>query len=482
MRLDAELLDGPPHEAARVVALARVADAEEAAARLDDPSNPEALHDFRVAVRRLRSTLRALAPALGSSLRARPLRRLRQVARATGPARDAEVLLAWLRSSREALAAPHRGALDWLVDRVERLRALGDDDVKRYAAPRLLDVAPRLARRLSERPEAGEQALLPTFARFVAARLRAQTVALRQALLDVAGPADQAGIHRARIEGKRLRYLLEPLRGAGLKAGVAVETLKALQDLLGEWHDAQVAALALEQALVVARADEARHRGAGRELGALRPGLLALARLVEQRAAGTYRRLEAAYLDGRATPLLDAAYAVVGALEAREQEAPVGPPERRFLLTGLPPEAADGDEEELEQGWLPGERSRESVGVTRSPLGEQPFLVRGPGAAPRPLSRAELEAWWPLTEGRRVHKRSRLVPGLPGWRFETFLDRTLFLAVAEAGAEEPAPGWLEPVLVREVTGERGYADEALARRPPRRHDRAEQDPAGRGPD
>jgi hypothetical protein len=42
------------------------------------------------------------------------------------------------------------------------------------------------------------------------------------------------------------------------------------------------------------------------------------------------------------------------------------------------------------------------------------------------------------------------------------------LAVAEEGNAEPPPPWLEPVLVRDVSGERGYLDEALARRPARR--------------
>ena len=68
MRLDGELLDGPAAAGARVLALGRLADAEEAAARLADPADAEALHDFRVAVRRLRSTLRLLAPALEGAL------------------------------------------------------------------------------------------------------------------------------------------------------------------------------------------------------------------------------------------------------------------------------------------------------------------------------------------------------------------------------------------------------------------------------
>ena len=38
------------------------------------------------------------------------------------------------------------------------------------------------------------------------------------------------------------------------------------------------------------------------------------------------------------------------------------------------------------------------------------------------------------------------------------------LAVTELPDDGSAPDWLEPLLVREVTGERGYAEEMLARR------------------
>jgi hypothetical protein len=112
------------------------------------------------------------------------------------------------------------------------------------------------------------------------------------------------------------------------------------------------------------------------------------------------------------------------------------------------------------------------VGVTRSPLGEQWYRAR-PGARGRParvdaIARAEFEAFWPLTEGRRVSKRRHLVAGAPGWHFDEYLDRPLVLAVAEEGNPEPPPPWMEPVLVRDVSTERGYLDEALARRPARR--------------
>src|ERR1700739_69868 len=91
-----DFLDQPVERAVRVVALTLLRDAATTRARLIDPGDTEALHDFRVAVRRLRSWLRAYRPYLGDSVRDKNRRRLRAVARATSLARDTEVHLQWL--------------------------------------------------------------------------------------------------------------------------------------------------------------------------------------------------------------------------------------------------------------------------------------------------------------------------------------------------------------------------------------------------
>jgi len=470
MQLDGELLDGVAGSGARVLVLARLADAEEEAARLGDPGDVEALHDFRVAVRRLRSTLRLLAPALEGVLTARQVRRLGKVARRTGPAREAEVLLSWLEASRGRLGSGYRGALDWLIDRVEQRRAEAARGVVEEAWPRFRRLAPKLTRRLSSRPATGPGGA-PTLASLLAGALRAQARALREAVGAVVGGEDAAGLHRARIEGKRLRYLLEPLRALpGADSAAAITELKALQELLGAWHDRHQARLVLARSLVETVADRAR-RGRGTESGDLRPGLLAIDQLAAAEADDLHEQLAERFLRTRATALLDLVYAVVAGLEgplAGESRAEASP-ERRLLLTGLPPEASGWAVEEVAQGWLPGER--EHVGSVRSGRSERWFLVRHGlhGAAElADVTRAEFEAWWPLTEGRRLAHRSRRDPDLPGWRFDEFTDRRLVLAVVEATEAAAPPVWLEPLVVRDVTVERGYRDEALARRGPRR--------------
>jgi hypothetical protein len=471
MRLDPEILDGPPETGARILALARLADAEDAAARLD--AKEGGVHGFVEALRRLESTLEALAPALAGAVSGEPVKALRAARGHAALAREAERLSGWLQGIRADLAGPYRGALDWLADRVDRRRRAAGEELAAEAATPFRRLAPRLARDLSRRRASQRRAgTAATFGVQLAGLIRARARALREALGAVAGAADAPGLERASAEADRLRDLIEPLGGSGPRAAEALAALEPLAAGLRESLDARAAQDGLEGALLEARADEVR-RGAA-ALAGLRPGLLAVLGLAERRAADRSRRIEAA-LASKGTPVTDAAYAVVGALEAgagEEEAAAASAPERRFLLTAIPPEGRGGDVEEVEQGWLPGE-GRESIGCVRGPRSETWFRERGAsrGAPSRveQVSRAEFESFWPLTEGRRVARRRHSASGLPGWRFDEYLDRALVVAVGEAVDLEPAPPpWLEPVLVREITGERGYLDEALARRPPRR--------------
>jgi len=479
MTLDLELLDRPPAEGARTVALALLADVTDAAARVGDPSDGDALHDFRVALRRLRSTLRAWRPVLGDSLRKKDGRRLREVARATGPARDAEVLAAWLAKVKGDLPERYHPALDWMAARVERRLRGTHAEPATEAAARMRQLEPGMAHRLASAGDT-EKPGHETFAAALAALLRAHAKALREALGQVSGTDDVAPAHVARMEVKRLRYLLEPLRGTPQADATApVKGLKTLQDLLGEHHDAHVAAAETGAARAAAAAERVRGQGPAGAHGqgpGLRPGLLALERIAARRGDELFARLEADVLRDRAQPLLDQVYAVVAGLEARAGGASGldEKPRRRFLLLRLPEPARWGESAEVEKGWLPGDRVRECFGVGRSRLGESFFRAVSSGTGTRraeaseEISREVFEDFWPLTEGRRVHKRCHLPPSEPGWRFDEYLDRSLVLAVAELGNDGGPPEWLDPYVVREVTAERGYQDDALARRPARK--------------
>jgi CHAD domain-containing protein len=123
MKVDETVIDRSAEEGARYVALALLADGDGAAARLAAGGDDEALHDFRVALRRLRSTLRAFRPWLKGSVERKMEKRLRRLAHATNDARDAQVQLQWIGEQRHALGRRQRVAVEYLSERLETRRS-----------------------------------------------------------------------------------------------------------------------------------------------------------------------------------------------------------------------------------------------------------------------------------------------------------------------------------------------------------------------
>ena len=214
-----------PARIARIHLRAAVGAAKRLAAGKDEP---DTLHDFRVALRRLRSVLRAYPTAL-HRVRHAHRRRLKRLARATNAARDADVQLGLLCDFHSSTA-------------VTTLRAAIEHDRRRASkilcattAPALLALAPRLRAALRQSPVAGNTALrlrVDTGARALelVERLAGQLAALSR-------PDDHAAVHAARITGKRLRYLLEPWAEAERGAALAVRRLKRFQDDSGALCD-----------------------------------------------------------------------------------------------------------------------------------------------------------------------------------------------------------------------------------------------------
>ena len=85
--------------------------------------------------------------------------------------------------------------------------------------------------------------------------------------------------------------------------------------------------------------------------------------------------------------------------------------ERKFLVTE-PPDLEGADSDEIEQGYLAIGADGE---VRRAPQGRSALLTakRGSGLsrdeAEVELDRERFEQLWPLTEGRRLHKRRHVI-------------------------------------------------------------------------
>jgi len=228
------LLDLPAEEAARLIALALLDRTADTARRLLDPTDPTALHDFRVATRRLRCCLQAYRPEIDGSVPHRLRRRLARLARATTRSRDAEVHLAWERDQEPALSERQRAGLRWHLERLEARRRRADRRLTRHVARRFSPLEARFRQRLERyrlRIERDPSRRRHEAAAVLGSRIRKFAGDLECRLGAVRTMVDEAPAHRARIAAKRLRYLLEPIRSE--VDGVIEQRRKRLGQSLG---------------------------------------------------------------------------------------------------------------------------------------------------------------------------------------------------------------------------------------------------------
>lgn len=457
------LLDDDAHRASRVVALELLERVRAARVRLADPADASALHDFRVAVRRLRSWLSVQGPLLGRATSPKVHRWLRRLAQATNPSRDDEVFAEWLTAERAALAPRQRGAADWLTQRIARHRKRAERALSAEIDRDLDRAVALLGERLPRYDvphHVDRGSIAVPFAAEMASLVLAQSARLRRRLRAIRSSADADAVHRARIAGKRLRYLLEPIDALVADAPAAIALLKQLQDLLGDHHDAHVWAAAVREA--EPRAPRV----------TLRAGLRSIAADVDRRGLERFETLQRDWLAAEPPlfPLLERIAETLAERGARGVEI-----ERKFLLKRLPRDMPKGKArvQEIEQGYLPGERLIERVRRVRTGRRVRHLRTVKGGAG---LARLEVEEecpaalfakLWPLTKGRRVTKRRHLVD-YDGreWAIDEFTDRTLVLAEVELpslDAEVSIPGWLAPHIVRDVTDEPAYVNAVLAK-------------------
>lgn len=308
MATRASLLHEPVEWSARVVALDLLASAEKHRARLNNKRNTEALHDFRVAVRRLRSWLRALHPWLEGSTPRKQVRRLKKAAQATNASRDADVRLVWLRDQRPGLSPHERRGVNWLIRNIaeQRQDSFQNDVLK--GADAFDRAHKKLDRRLREyrvqiRDEEDDSP--PLFDVAIGQLIREHAEDLDRCLKTIHDPAATRQIHRARIAAKRLRYLFDPLDKTVPGAKELVDDLGKLQDALGDSHD--VAVFIREFATIAKAADE---QG---QAQALAPGLRAIRERLSARADDTFAEVRK-WLDGDAAALLERVDIIADAL------------------------------------------------------------------------------------------------------------------------------------------------------------------------
>jgi CHAD domain-containing protein len=192
------------------------------------PQKAHAVHDARVALRRLAAILLLVRSADQADLVARARDNVRWLRRALGPVRELDVLLGDVIPALQE-HAPEEPALAALRAAAERRRAellgaletIGDE-------PRFRAVAAAFA-------ALGDTAVTPPRA---ARTLRAQYAKLRRSAAKLA-KADDEALHRLRIRLRAFRYLGEELAG-DLPAGewrALRKALVAMQGTLGRYND-----------------------------------------------------------------------------------------------------------------------------------------------------------------------------------------------------------------------------------------------------
>ncbi len=207
----------------------------------------DAVHQMRVAARRLRATFRSFGQVIPPSDTAHVAAELKWLGRLLGPPRDAEVLPAHLLETLRSVPvelligpvqarvqghfAPRRAAA-----RTELLEAL---DSPRYAA--LLAGLDRLAAGPLSGPRAAAPArdVLPAAVRQAC---RQADKRMRRAQRAPGGQPRDDALHQARKAARRARYAAEAARPAsGRPARRLAKQMKKVQSVLGDHQDAVLA-------------------------------------------------------------------------------------------------------------------------------------------------------------------------------------------------------------------------------------------------
>jgi len=231
-----------------------------------DDTDPEALHQLRVALRRNRTVLRAADNVFADTTLERFGDDLRWLAGLTGPTRDLDVFIAeWHRYTdgldkrsvaallpvSERLHRHRRAAFDALVDGMESERA---EQLIAAWTDTLAEI------RDGHEPigKHGHRRL----GRVVTQRITAAHRRVVKGGRTITDTSPSTELHELRKDAKRLRYLVECFGGALPKKATKrfVHRLKALQDNLGAIQDGAVQET--ELALVAAELDHENASGA----------------------------------------------------------------------------------------------------------------------------------------------------------------------------------------------------------------------------
>ncbi len=207
-------------------------------------TEPESLHQLRIATRRLRAVLRTARPILIPTWGTTLEQELTQLSELLGPARDLDVQIAHFTEESTELDAQDRTLLAPFISHLRTQRAA----VQQMVVSELTGVRyVELIRRLQQAAQNPSVVESPLTVRDLARR---EFKKLRKAISWLTPSPSDAQLHKIRIKTKRARYAAELARSSvGKPACRFIKSARAVQDLLGIHQDAIQAELHVRQFL-----------------------------------------------------------------------------------------------------------------------------------------------------------------------------------------------------------------------------------------
>ncbi|WP_353662908.1 CHAD domain-containing protein [Hydrogenimonas sp. SS33] len=213
-------------------------------AMLAGDGDPERLHQFRVAMRKLRALLSQMSPLFDEAWRREHKQKLAALMRQTGTKRDIDVYLMQMDYYKTLVDTKYHAGLDalrrWLEVREEEERKALTDFLQDDALLNELNALTSFAT-THERTGLSERAENPVIVEVKKAlKKRYANVLKRGAAVGRHSPAHT--YHEVRIEVKKLRYLMEFFASILEEEayGVMLKRLKTIQTILGEHQDLDV--------------------------------------------------------------------------------------------------------------------------------------------------------------------------------------------------------------------------------------------------
>jgi CHAD domain-containing protein len=197
----------------------------------------EALHDMRVASRRLRAALRVFGPCFRSKDLKPVVAEVRNITQALGSVRDQDVFLDFLAGYAKSSGAD----IAWLIEHENIVRENGRSAMIQVLGDlKQSDLPKRMAKLIGSATNAKSI----NNERFVA-QAPGQIAPRLADLLDLSAtiqdPSKAAELHQMRIASKRLRYTLEAFAPCfGRRMQERISEVKLLQEFLGDIHDCDV--------------------------------------------------------------------------------------------------------------------------------------------------------------------------------------------------------------------------------------------------